>query len=584
MLPAMRRCFPSVLLLAVLLAAGSDPPAARQAGPRVWATHDGTKVLRDDLNNSDKAGNAVWDGGRVRLMAARDETIAFQIIVEATAPIASLDVTMPRLTRSNGAALEATGDVFAQHYLHVTERTRATWVFRPGTAATPTTPLGWIPVALVPSAAPRGRSSSLPAARNQGFWVDLHVGRTATPGTYRGDVEVHGDGGTSRVPVELEVVDVTLPAEPTLPTVVYYERSQTDLYHGRNMDDAYHRFAHQHRVEFTHAYDDDAVKAQRGRFDGTAFTRAAGYAGPGEGVGNRVIPRTFYSPGRDFDTDPSARAALAQWRTSLEGLTPWLTFVYLPDEPIPSQYPRVRDVGTRVRRVARELGVPVRTFVTHGYAPELADAVDVWAAVPAHYDAARAAEQRKAGKQMWFYNGGRPYMGAIIVDAPATDPRVVGWAAFRHGVEGYFYWHANHWRHNSQKKIGDRNQNVWVNPVTFDNRAEDKPENGLINGDGVLVFPGEDVLHPDQNRGVPGPIGTIQFANLRRGLQDHMLLTMARARGLDADVTAALDAVVPRVLSDAGERVGFSEDGNEWERARQALLRAIAARPAAVRE
>jgi hypothetical protein len=38
----------------------------------------------------------------------------------------------------------------------------------------------------------------------------------------------------------------------------------------------------------------------------------------------------------------------------------------------------------------------------------------------------------------------------------------------------------------------------------------------------------------------------------------------------------ALDAVVPKVLSDAGARVGFSEDGNEWERVRQSLLRALA--------
>ena len=550
--------------------------AARRESVVVWATHDGTKVLRGDLAHPDRSRNAVWDGTRVRLLSARDETVAFQVIVEAEAGVSSLDATMSPLVSKAGVTLEASRETFAQHYLHVTQRTRATWVFRPGTPAAPTTPLGWTPVALVPSTAPRGRATSIAPRQNQGFWIEVHVARSAAPGLYSGAVEVRTDGRITRIPVDVEVIDVTLPEAATLPAIVYYERSQTDLYHGRNMDRAYHQFAHRHRVEFTHAYDDTTVAASRARFDGSAFTKAEGYEGPAAAVGNRIIPRTFYGPGRDFDTDQAAREALTRWRGSLKDLSPLLTFVYLPDEPTRPQFARVQEIGTRVRRLARELGSPVKTFVTHGYAPELADAVDIWAAVPAHYDAARAIEQRKAGKQMWFYNGGRPQMGAIIVDAPATDPRVVGWAAFRHGVDGYFYWHANHWRHNSQKKIGDRRQNVWVEPITFDNRAEDKPDNGVINGDGVLVLPGEDVLHPDQDRGVRGPIGTIQFANLRRGLQDHMLLTMARQKGLHADVQAALDAVVPRVLSDAGDRVGFSEDGNEWERARQSLLRALA--------
>ena len=98
----------------------------------------------------------------------------------------------------------------------------------------------------------------------------------------------------------------------------------------------------------------------------------------------------------------------------------------------------------------------------------------------------------------------------------------------------YFYWHAVHWRHNSQKQ-GERNQNVWADSITFDNRGQpNKPidDQGYIHGDGVLLYPGEDVLHPDQDRGIRGPISTMQLANLRRGLQDHQYLTLARRLGL----------------------------------------------------
>ncbi len=63
-------------------------------------------------------------------------------------------------------------------------------------------------------------------------------------------------------------------------------------------------------------------------------------------------------------------------------------------------------------------------------------------------------------------------------------------------------------------------------------------------------------------------MSTVQLANLRRGLQDHLYLTLARQLGLDAAVEEALRAVVPRVFSDAGETVGFAETGDAYEAAR----------------
>ena len=148
----------------------------------------------------------------------------------------------------------------------------------------------------------------------------------------------------------------------------------------------------------------------------------------------------------------------------------------------------------------------------------------------------RVASERARGRQYWFYNGGRPAGGAITIDAPATDARATIWAAFKHDVRVYFYWHAVHWRHNSQKQ-GERNQNVWAETITFDNRKQANKsvdDQGYIHGDGVLLYPGEERLHPGEDRGIAGPIATIQLANFRRGLQDHQYLTLARALGLQA--------------------------------------------------
>jgi hypothetical protein len=89
------------------------------------------------------------------------------------------------------------------------------------------------------------------------------------------------------------------------------------------------------------------------------------------------------------------------------------------------------------------------------------------------------------------------------------------------------------------------------------------------------MYPGEERLHPEEDRAVPGPVGTIQLANFRRGLQDHQYLTLARKLGLESEVANALQTIVPRVFSDAGDRVSFPETGDPYERARLQLARAI---------
>ena len=249
------------------------------------------------------------------------------------------------------------------------------------------------------------------------------------------------------------------------------------------------------------------------------------------------------------------------------------------DEPYPAQYPEVRRDAENVRSNPGP-GRKLPLFLTKRIVPELGGLVDIWCIPPQAFDIKAAAAERAAGRRVAFYNGGRPQGPTPVIDAPATEARVVGWAAFKHDASLYFYWHADHWEHNRQKQ-GERKQNVWANPVTFDNRGQPrKPveDQGFINGDGVLVYPGQDRLHPEEDRGIEGPIGTVQLANLRRGLQDHQYLTLARKLGLDGEVKAALQAVVPRVFSDAGETVGFAETGETFETARLALAAAIEAR------
>ena len=583
----------SVVVALILLLLSTTASASIRT---IWAVNDGEKIERDDLDSPNKASNSTWDGHKIKIFGARNEIIAFQLMVEADeSGIERLIVSLSELAQKGGRAKikysPPTNDptnyvgkpiqIFSVNYMNVEKASHAEWVYKPGSSAAPKDPTGWKPVQLIPENARAGRGGfplKVSGRQNQAIWIEIYADRNLPAGIYLGNVSVNADGRKQDVPIELELFDFTLPDQNSMQAMVYYEGLQPRIYQGRDLDAEYHRFAHRQRIELVHGYDIPTAEAARGRFDGTDFSRSRGYEGPGANIGNQIIPRTFYGPGKTFDDRTNAWREADSWMTFIREKFPHaITFLYLPDEPGRSQYAYIRQLAENLHSNPGP-GKSLPTFVTKHYVKELDGAIDIWDTGPLGYDITRAGEERARGHKYWIYNGGRPAAGAIVIDAPATDARATMWACFKHGIDNYFYWHGVHWQHNRQK-VGERKQNVWANPITFDNRGQpNKPldDQGYINGDGVLMYPGEDKLHPEQDRGIAGPISTLQLANLRRGLQDHQYLTLARKLKLDSLIDEVLQSVVPRVFSDSGPAVGFSEAGNDYERARYKLAQAIA--------
>jgi len=129
-------------LVAALLVLGAVP--ARAGVASLWAVSDGEKVERDDRASPWKGRNSVWDGQRVRLFGARNEIVAFQVMVESDAQgIEALRLSLPELRQRGGASRIAYAapaadptdtvgrpiQIFPLHYMNVTETTHATWAW-----------------------------------------------------------------------------------------------------------------------------------------------------------------------------------------------------------------------------------------------------------------------------------------------------------------------------------------------------------------------------------------------------------------------------------------------------------------------
>ena len=79
-------------------------PALAEAGvARVWAVSDGERIEQDDLASALRARNSACDGNTVRLFGARNEIIAFQVMVQSDARgIQALTAALPELRQRGG--------------------------------------------------------------------------------------------------------------------------------------------------------------------------------------------------------------------------------------------------------------------------------------------------------------------------------------------------------------------------------------------------------------------------------------------------------------------------------------------------
>ena len=236
---------------AALALASALATARAEAGvAAVWAVNDGEKVKQDDLAHPAKGRNSAWDGKTIRLFGAGNEVIAVQVIVEADAKgIGALSASMPGLRRRGGEGRiayappaadpsDAVGrpiQLFSVHYMNVTQPTHADWAWKPDSPASPKDLTGWKPVQLVPENARAGRGGfplKVAPRRSQAVWIEVYTGRGRRPGIYEGALALKADGETRGVPVELELMDFTLPDENSMDAMVYYEPDQAELYQG----------------------------------------------------------------------------------------------------------------------------------------------------------------------------------------------------------------------------------------------------------------------------------------------------------------------------------------------------------------
>ena len=582
------------LLLMLLLAA-----ATAQAAPglrAVWAVDDGEKVFQDDLAHplkSGGAGNSVWNGTTVSLFGARNEIIAFQVILEANSEGApTVNVVVSDLVGSEGGTIAGSHplplpndyvgvgvELFTEHYLNVAQYS----YYDPGcggfytTAAANPQITGWIPDALIPFSAATGQGGApfdVAADSNQGVWVDIHIPKLAPPDLYTGTLTVTVNSVTAaQLPIKLEVLDLTLPDQNHYKSMVFYSRENIAARHDTgcctqamwDMILAYNRMAHRHRLELIGTGDWEEIDHIGGTITGQAFTSAGGYEGPGESIGNSLF--SVHTYGWSFgDTEGEYRTNSDAWVNWFDANAPNVEyFLYLIDEPQSDMYDWIKQRADWIHNNPGP-GHRLPVFITRWPITELIGYVDIWSMQAPWYDPAVIGAARARGEKCWLYAGNRPQTPMDVMDEYGVALRLKPWIAFKSHVSRWFTWETTYWSPNSGEAVHNPGpKNVFVNPVTFDCGGP----GGYGNGDGTMFYPGEDNVYPAQDRGYPGPMSSIRMKMYRRGAQDYEYMWLARHAGWGAQVMAILDDLLPHVMWDAVTVPDWPISSADYESARR---------------
>ena len=266
--------------------------------------------------------------------------------------------------------------------MNVTETSHADWVWKPGSPAAPRDTTGWKPVQLVPENARAGRGG-LPAARGAVAQTRRSGSRSTRPrdlpaGVYEGDVTVTADGratraarraaasSTSRCPTRTAWTRwcTTSPRSPSCTTAATSTPPTTASRTATGSS-------------WSTRYDEAAVRASPGRFDGTRLHARERLRG---------TRRRRRQPHR------AARRSTARARAGTSATSAWQARRRVDDVPRPApsrgarrsstcptsparpSTPRIRTLADNVHSNPGPGGKALPVFVTKHWVPELDDA------------------------------------------------------------------------------------------------------------------------------------------------------------------------------------------------------------------
>ncbi|MCI5131947.1 MAG: hypothetical protein D3904_10565, partial [Candidatus Electrothrix sp. EH2] len=275
---------------------------------RIWAVDDGEKIKRENTNSflAHSPKNKVWNGGEIKIFGAKNEIVAFQLIIESDEEgVENVAVTLDSLTHFKSKYIIKNSEInrtendniqlFREYYIYITERSNTPQHWWPNARCLPDHDfLGWIPDALIPldiSSQDKITSFDIFPESNQSIWIDIYIPKDAITGVFKGLLTIlENNDEVKSIPVSLEVLNFALPDQThyknfffaTQQDIAREYKVQRDTPEYDMIEGKYFQMAHRHRMDLTMNCSLEDMKKHYGKYiTGEYYTKRYKYQGPG---------------------------------------------------------------------------------------------------------------------------------------------------------------------------------------------------------------------------------------------------------------------------------------------------------------
>jgi len=431
---------------------------------------------------------------RVEIFAAKREYESFQVSV---IPLSDKEINITEIKISDLKQVEGKENISSDNFkvYHVNYAHTAF-------ASKPVSRIGLWPDPLVPFSSLKVKKDSL-----ETIWVELFIPADSSAGTYKGEIILQANNSHSfKVFVSLKVWNFSLPEEQVVRTATWDSLDRLKLKYGNErLSEIYRKYCEcflEHKI--------NPLKVGQHFFKDTDYS-----------VVNSNIEFCLERGLKVFEIPPLKDEKLKKYVAHLRKKG-WLkkTMIWVPgfDEPVPEEYQPFCRTSEEIRKVAPGLKIFMSGFPN----PELYGAVDIWYSFLMTEDWRYNRECQRRGEEIWWCRCSsvkineyqRPayeYPSNVCIDTEAINYRIIYLMGFKYGVDGFSFWAGNYWpeRKDDRAWLKWKPGDVWPCAVS----PHPPPWAGMNNGDGYVVYPGED-----------GPLPSIRLKVMRDGIEDYEYL------------------------------------------------------------
>ncbi len=447
---------------------------------------------------------------------------------------------------------------------------------------------GWFQDPLAPLAEPLDIfPDRWKSRKDQTFWLELDIPRGQKPGVYAGALDlVCSDSVLSHLPLRLTVYPFDLPSSGHLFALFNCSKGWLGRYYterrlqGRSLDDVlaqYFDFMLDRGIQpwFNPLLQPKTTDKE----DGLSLEW------PNPELEKHFLNHpsylrvTFPARPRGLDDDgeeggenglsPAAARKVQDWVGGIyehykaNGWLDKLTFFGPIDEPNSrAAYEELIRWGKLVHAAAPGAGYQVteQPLPQETDWPPLSSVATDWVVHGSNLESNRDEITRLIGQGQhasWYISCDQLYpMANYFIDMSASDSRAVAWITRRYGMQGILYWAVNYWTEVVSP---------WRDPVTWKRSECNSP----LAGEGSLLYPGEEIKSYCGQPDVAGPVSSVRFEMLHKGMQDVEYLFLLDSLGRKADS----DRLCRDMVISAGV---FSREPERYEQVKAEAARLIA--------